>query len=91
MSMPNADQHHAYGSCNPIRALNNQKVDAVIVGGIGAGALTKLRKSGIKVFHSQAPTVKENLTLLKRQVLPEFKLIHCCTGRLGQKSACRHY
>jgi len=37
----NRDQHHAHGSCNPLKALDQQTVDAVIVGGIGGGALRK--------------------------------------------------
>ncbi len=48
----NKDQHHAHGACNPLKALNNQKVDAIVVGGIGAGALTKLNQQGMKVFQA---------------------------------------
>ena len=76
----NNDQHHAHGACNPIKALNNQKVDAIVVGGIGAGALIKLNQQGIKVFQSQAQTVRENIQMLKDQDLPEFTLQHTCAG-----------
>ena len=38
-SINNQDQHHTHGACNPMKALDNQKVDAIVVGGIGAGAL----------------------------------------------------
>ncbi|MEW6054537.1 MAG: NifB/NifX family molybdenum-iron cluster-binding protein [Nitrospirota bacterium] len=89
-SIRNSDLHHEYGSCNPMKALNNQKCDAVVVSGIGAGALNKLNRLGIKVFQSQAPTVKENIVLLEARNLPEFTLQHCCQGhRLN--AACRHY
>lgn len=90
ISIINNDQHHKYGACNPMKALNNQKVDAVVVGGIGAGALTKLTQLGIKVFHAQAPTVEENVALLKARNLPEFAIKQCCSGH-GFKSACKHY
>jgi predicted Fe-Mo cluster-binding NifX family protein len=30
-----------------MKALNDQKIDAIIVGGIGAGALTRLNQTGI--------------------------------------------
>src|SRR5512135_3161195 len=56
----NKDQHHAHGACNPMKALDNEKVDAIVVGGIGGGALTRLNQLGIKVFRATAPTIKEN-------------------------------
>ena len=65
ISISNKDLHHVHGACNPIMALNGQTVDAMVVGGIGAGALRKLNALGIKVFGAAAPTVKENLALLK--------------------------
>lgn len=57
-----------------MKTLNNEKVDAVIVGGIGAGALNRLNQLGIKVFQAQALTVKENISILKTQNLPEHTL-----------------
>lgn len=87
-SVNNRDQHHVHGACNPMKALNNQKVDVVVVGGIGAGALSRLNQLGIKVFQSRASTVKENVMMLNNQNLPEFTLSHCCSGH-GQ-SGCGH-
>jgi len=85
----NKDQHHAHGACNPMKALNNQNVDAIVVGGIGAGALSKLNQLGIKVFQSQAPTIKENIAILKNQSLPEFSTSHCCAGH-SKIGGCGH-
>ncbi len=85
----NSDQHHAHGACNPIKALNNQRVDAIVVGGIGAGALTRLNQQGIRVFQAQAQTVRENIQMLKDQDLPEFTLLHTCAGH-GHGGGCRH-
>src|SRR4030066_1918426 len=62
-TIDNNDQHHAHGACNPIKALNNQKVDAIVVGGIGAGALSRLNQMGIMVHRAQAATIKENASL----------------------------
>jgi predicted Fe-Mo cluster-binding NifX family protein len=87
----NGDMHHEHGKCNPRKALDNRKVDAMIVGGIGAGALSKLNKIGIKVFHARAVTVKENIELLKARNLNEFEIKDCCKGFEGVESACRHY
>lgn len=85
----NKDQHHAHGACNPMKALDNQKVDAVVVGGIGAGALSRLNQLGIKIFQAQALTVKENMAMLKTRTLPEFTLSHCCPGH-GNTLGCKH-
>jgi predicted Fe-Mo cluster-binding NifX family protein len=32
----NRDQNHVHGSCSPLKSLNNQKIDVVVVAGIGA-------------------------------------------------------
>ena len=85
----NKDQHHAHGACNPLKALNNQKIDAIVVGGIGAGALTKLNQQGMKVFQARAQTVKENIQLLRDQQLTEFTMQHTCAGH-GQGGGCGH-
>ena len=87
----NKDAGHVHGQCNPLKALDNQRVDAMIVAGIGAGALSKLNKSGIKVFHARAGTVKKNLELFKAQNLSEFEIRDCCTGHYRLESACKHY
>lgn len=85
----NKDQHHAHGACNPIQALNNQKIDAVVVGGIGAGALSRLNQNGIKVYRAQTATIKENITLFAAKKLPEYALQGCCGGH-GPGGACAH-
>lgn len=85
----NKDQHHAHGACNPLKALNNQKVDVIVVGGIGAGALSRLHQAGIRVYHAQAATVKENVIMFKSQQLPELTLQQCCPGH-GHISGCKH-
>ena len=85
----NNDQHHAHGACNPMKALNDQTVDAIVVGGIGAGALSRLNQIGIKVFQAQIQTVRENIQMLKDQNLPEFTLQHTCAGH-GHGGGCGH-
>jgi len=85
----NGDQHHAHGACNPLKALDNQHVDAIVVAGIGGGALNRLNQSGIKVFQAQAPTVRENILLLRDQNLPEFPMQHTCAGH-GHIKGCGH-
>lgn len=85
----NGDRHHVHGACNPVKALNNQKIDAVVVGGIGAGALTRLNQLGIKVYRAQLPTIGENVTLYLSKKLPEYALQGCCGGH-SHSGTCAH-
>lgn len=85
----NGDQHHEHGRCNPLKALDNQQIDAVIVGGIGGGAFSRLNQAGIKVYRAQLPTIKENLALLQSGKLPEFTL-QASSGGNG-KGNCAHH
>ena len=85
----NQDKNHVHGACNPIMAMGGRDVDAVVVGGIGAGAIRGLNSKGIKVYRSMAATVKENLTLLKNGSLPELLIQHACGGH-GHGGGCVH-
>jgi predicted Fe-Mo cluster-binding NifX family protein len=76
----NKDLHHSHGACNPIRALDGNSVDAIVVGGIGGGALMKLQNQGIRVFRAVEGNVRENLELLKSGKLPEFAVSMTCAG-----------
>jgi predicted Fe-Mo cluster-binding NifX family protein len=86
----NGDLGHAHGACNPIMALNGSDVDAVVVGGIGAGALRGLNGRGIRVFAAVEPTVRGNLDLLKTKRLPEMTLQQTCGGH-GGGGGCAHH
>ncbi len=83
----NADRQHAHGMCNPVGAIEGQEVDAVIVGGIGGGALMKLNRAGIDVYKAMAKTVKVNIELFESGGLPAFQPGHVCKGHTG---VCSH-
>ncbi len=85
----NRDQHHVHGACNPMKALDNQNVDAIVVGGIGAGALTRLNQMGIRVHRAQAETIAENISLFNTARLPELTLQGCCGGH-SKDGGCAH-
>jgi predicted Fe-Mo cluster-binding NifX family protein len=85
----NQDRDHVHGACNPIMAIGGSEIDAVVVGGIGAGAIRGLNSKGIKVYKSMAPTVKENLVLLKDGRLPEMLIQHACGGH-SHGGGCAH-
>ena len=88
-SVSNRDQHHAHGACNPMRALDDQRVDAVVVGGIGGGALAGLNRMGVKVHRSMAATIRENLALLGSGELPIIGPQGSCGGHSAD-GGCAH-
>jgi predicted Fe-Mo cluster-binding NifX family protein len=88
-TISNKDQHHEHGACNPLKALNNEKVDAIVVGGIGMGALSKLTQLGIKVFQAKASSIRENMKMMKSEELPAFTPQQCCSGH-SHIGGCSH-
>ena len=44
----NKDINHVHGACNPFQAIGGQAVDAVVVGGIGAGAIWDSMRRALK-------------------------------------------
>ena len=85
----NKDMHHQHGQCQPLAALDGKHVDAVVVGGIGGGALMKFLAAGIKVYRAVDGTVQENLRLIESERLPEFTLDQTCAGH-GPHGQCVH-
>ena len=79
----NKDLNHIHGACNPIMALDGHSVNAMVVGGIGAGAINKLNAMGVKVYAAAAPTVKENLELLAKNKLQELSIQNACRAHQG--------
>lgn len=74
----NEDLHHAHGMCQPLKALGGESVDAILVGGIGAGAIMKLGNQGIKAYKVANETVAKNIELFKKNELVEFSANNSC-------------
>ena len=84
----NNDLHHEHGMCQPLKALGGRSVDAVAVGGIGMGALMKLKAQGVKVYRAAMGTVGQNVALILNEKLPEFDPGFTCYGHVG--GGCAH-
>ncbi|MBI5249654.1 MAG: NifB/NifX family molybdenum-iron cluster-binding protein [Desulfomonile tiedjei] len=84
----NGDEHHAHGMCQPLKALGGREVDAVVVGGIGMGALMKLQAQGVKVYRAASGTVLQNVDLIQNGNLPQFDARHTCAGH---ENGCSHH
>lgn len=79
-TIENKDLHHLHGNCRPLQALGGETVDAVVVGGIGRGALMKLKDAGIATYRAADGTVLENLQLMTSEKLPRFSVDQTCAG-----------
>ena len=88
-AISNSDQIHEHGACNPVAGLGGHQVDAIVVGGIGGGALHKLNSAGMSVFQAQAGTIADNLALFRTNELPEYMPGHTCGGH-GNSHGCSH-
>lgn len=88
-ALNNSDQIHQHGACNPVAGLGGHQVDAIVVGGIGGGALHKLNSAGLRVFQAQRGTIAENLALFQANNLPEYLPGHTCGGH-GHGAGCSH-
>ena len=82
----NQNLGHAHGMCSPIQALDGKSVDAIVVGGIGAGAINKLNAMGIKVYQAGEDTIQKNIDLFKNKSIPELTIDHAC----NQHGGCGH-
>jgi predicted Fe-Mo cluster-binding NifX family protein len=83
----NQDLGHVHGQCNPMKALNGKMVDAIVVGGIGGGAITGLNNMGIKVYKASAGNITDNIQLFEADDLMEMTMAHTCGGHIG---GCAH-
>jgi ArsR family transcriptional regulator len=74
----NANEQHVHGACNPALALAGADVDAVVVGGIGGGALMKLKSLNKKVFQALPGSIAKNLEAFGKGELAELGSIPSC-------------
>ncbi len=85
----NANANHVHGQCSPVAALGSARVDCVVVGGIGGGAVNKLSSMGIRVFRAQSGTIEKNLALLRQERLKPVDPAMACTGH-DHGDGCAH-
>lgn len=76
----NKNLHHSHGMCQPLKAVDGEDIDTVLVGGIGARALMKLKDQGIRVFKVSDESVSKNIELLRSNELDEFTTNNSCTS-----------
>lgn len=77
-AIPNVNAHHGHGMCAPLKSLEGERLDGIVVGGIGAGALRKLAAAGLEVYRASAPTVGETLAAFGRGELSIVDPANAC-------------
>jgi len=82
-AIANANQHHAHGMCQPLAVLAGEPMDAIAVGGIGMGALSKLQAAGLRVYLSDQATVEATVATLAAGGLAEVDPARAC-GHHGE-------
>jgi len=80
-AITNKNQHHGHGMCMPLASLQGERIDGMVVGGIGMGALNKLAAASITVYRSTSQTVEATLAALKAGSLE----------RVTVETACNHH
>ncbi len=75
----NANSHHEHGMCQPLQAIADLKVDAVVTGGMGARAVQHLNQGGIKVYRAIPGTVEAVVALYVKGGLEEIMMHNACS------------
>ena len=76
--IPNHNQHRGHGMCMPLASLKGERIEGMVVGGIGGGALAKLQAAGIRVYLSGLPTVEATVSAFKAGSLREVTPVEAC-------------
>jgi predicted Fe-Mo cluster-binding NifX family protein len=64
-AISNRNLNHGHGMCQPLLSLAGERVDGMVVGGIGMGALGKLQAANIQVYLSEFPTAAATIEAFK--------------------------
>ena len=78
-AIPNINQHHGHGMCMPLQSLQGEQIDSMVVGGIGMGAMMKLKAANIRVYLAEHQTVKDVVDAFKAGSLQLMQPNMACT------------
>lgn len=81
--LANGDAHHDHGHCAPIAMLASERIDAFVVGGIGAGALGRLQAMGAAVYRGSPGPASAAVAALAGGELPRVDPAETCAHHHG--------
>ncbi len=76
--LENGNQHHSHGMCQPLQALANEKLGAVVCQGMGARAVQKLNEGGIRAYRVSSETVEGIVKDFLAGALQEITVENAC-------------
>jgi predicted Fe-Mo cluster-binding NifX family protein len=82
----NQREGHTHGHCSPLAALSGQSIDAIVVGGIGRGAIAQLEAARIPVYLAEHPTAAENVDALASGKLRLISASDSCAHPHGEST-----
>jgi len=68
----NCDRDNPYGGCNPFSALKGERLDGIIVDGIGDESVRVMNMCGFKLYQAESPAVAKNIALFETDSLAEL-------------------
>lgn len=71
--LKNSERSAPCCACATVRELGRQQVDVLLVGAIGASALKKLCRVGLKVYQARSMKIAENLAWFSQEQLSELR------------------
>lgn len=74
----NANSDHVHGACSPFQSLMPHNVEAVVVQGIGMNAHAKLAAAGIRIYLSNALTIRDVIIEMQAGSLNELSAEQAC-------------
>ncbi len=86
--VPNADDRHEHGTCNPMRQLLSRRIDAVICRGMGRRAIASLEQANVEVYVTDREIVSEIVESVRKGGVRRLSAEEACRGRAGGHGPC---
>lgn len=71
---------HEHGACRPLDAVLSRPADAILCGGLGGGAYSRLQRAGLRVYLAREADVSACIEAFKEGRLRELKDSEVCQG-----------
>jgi predicted Fe-Mo cluster-binding NifX family protein len=87
----NGNQHHAHGTCHPLRQLGGYGIGAVVCRGLGRRAIASLEANGIDVLITGESTVRGVVEAFRSGRLRKMSPAEACAGHGHGAGGCGHH
>jgi len=84
----NGDKEHDHGACQPVAAIAQYNVDAILTNGMGRRAIELFNNSGIKVYLNIGGNIRNAIDAFQQGNLHELDAQQACSGHKHKGSCC---